>query len=605
MTIATNSETIAKRHGSENTETLISLKGSRIQSFPVGAIVIQRNVPENVIFIVIHGLAKAVKVDANGDERLLTYYGPGEYFSWIEFNEDRGINSILAVDPCRFLVIELNDVKGFHSQTPLFRQSLLANLAREIELKSDELLEVQQQKTAISQILEAISASSINDESILRTVAGNAAQLCDGKDAEIFKVEGDKLRLVAKHGQSGLWPIGTKQPINRDWVAARAVVDLRPIHVVDLQASAAEFPVGASLAKQFGHRSTFATPLIREGVAIGAILIRRMEVRPLTEKQIVLLKTFADEAAIAIENVRLFQEVEEKSKKVEEQANELRQWNLELEHRVAEQARELTRWNRELEARVAQQVAQLERFSKLEHELSVASEIQKSMLPRTIPCLEGFEFSATMVPAKSVGGDFFDFIPLGNNLLGIAIGDVSDKGVPAALFMAMVRSLLRAEAHPGRSAEKVLRSVNSHLMDMNDQGMFVTILYGVLNGTTGQFQYVRAGHEVPIFCDGIDSFQHLPMGRGQALGVFKDIVLEEQSVTLSKGSMLLLCSDGITDAPDQIGTSFGYDGVIKTIKGLIASPVSHLCEELIKAANTHQGDSLQHDDMTTVIIRAG
>ena len=187
----------------------------------------------------------------------------------------------------------------------------------------------------------------------------------------------------------------------------------RPIHVDDLQANAAEFPLGATLAKQFGHRTTFVTPLLREGVAIGAILIRRMEVRPLTEKQIALLKTFADEAAIAIENVRLFNEVQEKSRKVEEQAKELTEWNTELETRVAEQAKELTEWNAELETRVAEQVAQLERLSNLEHELSLAGEIQKSMLPSSIPQPGRVRVQCDHASGKIRGWRLFRFYPAG------------------------------------------------------------------------------------------------------------------------------------------------------------------------------------------------
>jgi len=485
------------------------------------------------------------------------------------------------------------------------RETILTRLGlEEAEQKSRELSEALQQKSAISDILHAISNSPSNVQSILETVAKNAARLCDVNDAEIFKVEGNALRLVAKYGQRRSWPIGTLRPLNRDWVAGRAIVDRCPIHVDDLQAATAQFPLGATLAKQFGHRTTFVTPLLREGVAIGGILIRRMEVRPFTEKQIALIKTFADEAAIAIENVRLFNEIEEKSREVVEQAKELDQWNAKLETRVAEQAKELTEWNIKLETRVAEQVTQLEQFSKLEHELLLASEIQKSMLPTSIPRLEGFEFSATMLPAKSVGGDFFDFIPLGENLLGIAVGDVSDKGVPAALFMAMVRSLLRAEAHPGRSVQMVLRSVNRHLMDMNDKGMFVTIVFGVLNAITHQFQYVRAGHEIPVFFDGHGTIKRLAKANGQALGVFKEIALDEQTVELSKGSMLLLYTDGITDAHNRKNVNFGYDGLVGTVAQIINPSAPVICDELIKAASKHQAGSLQFDDMTVVVIRA-
>jgi len=311
-----------------------------------------------------------------------------------------------------------------------------------------------------------------------------------------------------------------------------------------------------------------------------------LEIQPLTDNQIALLKTFADQAAIAIENVRLFREIQEKSRKVEEQAKELSEWNAALETRVAEQ------------------VDKIERLSRLEHELALASEIQKSMLPRSLPHLEGYELSARMIPAKSVGGDFFDFIPLGENLMGIAVGDVADKGVPAALFMAMVRSLLRAEAHPGRTPKKVLRSVSRHLMDMNDKEMFVTILFGILNGAAHQFHYARAGHEAPIFFDRQGSVKRMPKTNGQALGIFAEITLDEQTVELPMGSMLLIYTDGVPDAANRQNVGFGLDGVVRTVGKLTGSSAQVVGDELIRAATEHQAGALQHDDMTVLVVRA-
>jgi serine phosphatase RsbU (regulator of sigma subunit) len=451
---------------------------------------------------------------------------------------------------------------------------------------ASELSEALQQKAAISEILGALSNSPSNAQSVLDTVAEAAARLCDVTNVEIFQVEGDEIRLVAKYGHYRIWPLGFTFRISRDFVVGRTISDGAIIHVHDLQAAEAEFPQGAVYAKQYGHRTVFATPLLRNGVAIGAILIRRLEVRPLTDGQIALLKTFADQAVIAIENVRLFKEIQEKSRKVEEQAKELAEWNAALESRVAEQ------------------VDKVEQLAKFEHELSLASEIQKSMLPRSIPILEGYEFSARMVPAKSVGGDFFDFIPLGDGLMGIAVGDVADKGIPAALFMAMVRSLLRAEAHPGRSPQKVLRSLNRHLMDMNDKEMFVTILFGILNRVSHQFHYARAGHESPIFFDGQGAIKRMPKANGRALGIFAEVSLDEQTVEFSKGSMLLIYTDGIPDATDGQNSSFGLDGVVRTVGRLNGSSAQVICDELIKSAVEHHAGVPQHDDMTAVVLRA-
>ena len=204
-----------------------------------------------------------------------------------------------------------NPEPAFLSKNEPLSARVFENLVSKREQNARELSEALQQKTAISEILRAISNSPTNVQPILDTVAENAARLCNVTNAEILQVEGGELRLVAKHGHHQIWPMGFKLPISRNWVAGRAVADRTSVHVHDLQAAETDFPLGAAYAKQHGHRTTFATPLLREGVAIGAILIRRLEVRPLADNQIALLKTFADQAAIAIENVRLFNETQE------------------------------------------------------------------------------------------------------------------------------------------------------------------------------------------------------------------------------------------------------------------------------------------------------
>jgi transcriptional regulator with GAF, ATPase, and Fis domain len=161
---------------------------------------------------------------------------------------------------------------------------------------------------------------------VLDAVAENAARLCDAEDAVLFRLDGGILRQAAGKGPIPKFGVGNEEgvAVNRGSVTGRAVVDRQAIHVRDLaEADEAEFPEGRAFARRFGHRTTLAAPLLREGVPLGAIMVRRKEAQPFSDKQIELLKTFADQAVIAIENVRLFKEIQERTRELEQSLEEV------------------------------------------------------------------------------------------------------------------------------------------------------------------------------------------------------------------------------------------------------------------------------------------
>ena len=202
-------------------------------------------------------------------------------------------------------------------------QESYAGLERKVEERTHELSEALEQQTATAEVLRVISGSPTDLQPVMDAVAENAARLCEALDAQIFRVDGDVLRPVASYGSVPVALGDRDRPIVRGRPMGRAVLERRTIHIHDLAAEVEEFPELKPVQEATGQRTILATPLLREGVPIGTILIRRLEVRPFSDKQIRLLETFADQAVIAIENVRLFQELQARTQELARSVEQL------------------------------------------------------------------------------------------------------------------------------------------------------------------------------------------------------------------------------------------------------------------------------------------
>jgi serine phosphatase RsbU (regulator of sigma subunit) len=265
---------------------------------------------------------------------------------------------------------------------------------------------------------------------------------------------------------------------------------------------------------------------------------------------------------------------------------------------LREKNRQLTQAYQELQAAQAQIVIK----ERLEQELEIARNIQASVLIHEMPEIPGYSLGALMVPARAVGGDFYDFVPLRDGKWAITIGDVSDKGTPAALFMALTFSLLRATAKRCNHPAEALQEVNVLLSEMNASGMFVTLVYAFFDPISGELTYARAGHPYPLITSGSGAPVQGIKQPGQPLGLFERPLLDVQHLTLEPGGVALLYSDGLSEAENAQGEFYDDQRVI----GMMTEPTQNaqdLCQRIWDDVKTFTGDAQQHDDFTVVAIK--
>ncbi len=239
---------------------------------------------------------------------------------------------------------------------------------------------------------------------------------------------------------------------------------------------------------------------------------------------------------------------------------------------------------------------------RLETEVQLARQIQQTFIPSTLPTHKDWQIAARWRTARQVGGDFYDVIELPDNKLGIFIADVADKGMPAALFMALTRTLVRAAVVETSSPAEALRRVNDSLLPDTQQGMFITAVYGVLDLNTGAFTYVNAGHNPPFWVKTDGSLEKLTR-TSIALGVMEQPVIEEKTITITLSDTLLLYTDGLTEAFSPGGDLFGEVRLLDVMDSLAAGTAEEVIKSIEECLNDFIDPLPLADDLTMMAIR--
>ena len=241
-------------------------------------------------------------------------------------------------------------------------------------------------------------------------------------------------------------------------------------------------------------------------------------------------------------------------------------------------------------------------LKQMERDVDLARIMQENIVPSKFPSDPSFDIAASMSAAKHVGGDFYEFFQLDDNHVGIAIADVSGKGVPAAFFMAMTLTILEAASQQYRSPAQVLAQVNARLNQQNPLDHFVTMFYGVLNLRDGRFAYANAGHNPPyLLRKGKPTL--LPNPDNMVAGMFEDLVYDEKEVVLSRGDMLFLFTDGIPEAFDAVDEAFGDERLVSCLSNSTHLPPVGVVKAVTRAVKTFVAGAQQSDDITCLAFR--
>ena len=238
----------------------------------------------------------------------------------------------------------------------------------------------------------------------------------------------------------------------------------------------------------------------------------------------------------------------------------------------------------------------------LQNELDVATKMQQSILPTKFPSGPDYRSFASMEPARNVGGDFYDVIPLENGRIGLTIADVSGKGVPAALFMMSSRTLLKGAAIGNHEPGDVLREVNNLLVEDNETMMFVTLFYALYDPHSGLLTYANGGHNAPLIRHADGSSTLLPLTGGIALGVIDGIEYEQAEVRLERGETLILYTDGVTEAMNEAEEEFGLDRLAAVLTSHPSNDPEEVNGAIFEAVRAFAGDAPQSDDITCLTL---
>jgi serine phosphatase RsbU (regulator of sigma subunit) len=487
-------------------------------------------------------------------------YAPGPDAQTINTRSELAVPLVVGQRVVGVLDVQSESVNSFGDEDLFVIKTLGAQVA--IAIENARLYEAQQVEAYYLNALLNVAENLADQESLddaLDTVVTLTTLLVGVKRASVFLYDpvAREFRAVKAYGltpemekrfQRLRFPIG--QPphnIFTELWTRREPVQIANVHSSDL--------VQPNLAELFELESVVLFPLIARGEMVGALGVDQGEKEHrFSAEEIRVLYGIANQAAVAIERARLDEQAELKK--------------------------------------------------RLDYELGLARQIQTSFLPSRPPRLPGYDIAAAWHAARLVGGDFYDMIPLQHQRLGLVIADVSDKGLAAALFMALTRTVIRTMAIGKPSPREAMERANDVIIADAQSDMFVTAFYGILDTTNGGVTYVNAGHNPPLLYHHITRTVSLIKEHGIALGILPNAEEPQAHFQLECGDVLVMYTDGVTDALDKSGEEeFGMSRLTEIVQEHSEKSAQGLTDEILGAVQEFSSGAAQFDDLTLMVVK--
>lgn len=470
---------------------------------------------------------------------------------------------------------------GFGWVLLALRQKLQKARANMVRLEQERKA-LQEEKKIVFDFLhdlgEAFTEENIDRTQMLGVILRCARRVCDARGGAIYLWDAERKKLKAE-AVIGLFPppfavpeavadkIATREEyletmLKNEPVPAQSGSVLAQV-AHERQALLIEFAEGDSRFPVFHEpslctHSYIAVPLHYRGDDLGVMaLANREDGRSFEISDLEVMKTIADQASYSLHHAQIYSQLADKR--------------------------------------------------KMDHDLKMAREIQRILLPAEAPQAEHYEFAALNLPAQQVSGDYYDFIQVDEHIWGVAIADVSGKGIPASLIMAMCRSVLRSKATGCHSPAKVLSEVNRLLYPDIQEDMFITMVYAIINTKTNELRVARAGHEAPLICT--ENFEKVDLINppGMALGIDNgsvfDELIQDAIIPLQPRDTVVFYTDGVNEAVDERGEEFGREHLKEALRAAAPRGVGVLVKNIVERVQRFSSGQAQNDDITLAAIQ--